>query len=169
MKDNMKDNQNTDKIDMSEINLRYREEEAKKKEPSQEKEVKKKTNVTPIMVFVVTILIALVIGLAYITIANNKDLNNKLKQLMKTTEETKPEETEPPTEETTESTKELQESEKKTGKLIQDLNFRSGPGYDYDVIGTIPAGTEVTGYKDRGWLKIEYNGQTGYIGPQYLE
>ena len=27
MKDKMKDNQNTDKIDMSEINLRYKEEE----------------------------------------------------------------------------------------------------------------------------------------------
>ncbi|MDL2311156.1 SH3 domain-containing protein [Peptostreptococcaceae bacterium OttesenSCG-928-C18] len=170
MKDKMNDNQNTDKIDMSEINIRFREEKNTDRKEIENKNTKnRKFNAAPLMSILVILLTAFIIVLVYITISNNKSLNNKINSLMNNTEATETEiETQTEESKSTEKSS-FEESEERSGKLIQDLNFRSGPGYDYDVIGTIPAGTEVEGYIDGGWLKIEYNGKTGYIGPQYLE
>ncbi|QQK08759.1 SH3 domain-containing protein [Miniphocaeibacter halophilus] len=114
------------------------------------------------------------IALAIYTISINKKINDKIDEskLSKETEvtdELKPT-TDMSTEEPEEDDEDFGEFEEITGSLTQDLNFRSGPGYEYETIGTIPRGTEVSGYIDKsGWLKIEYNGQTGYIGPQYVE
>lgn len=50
------------------------------------------------------------------------------------------------------------------------LNVRSGPGVAYAVVGTLPHGAVVTGDKQVGeWVKIDYNGKTGYIKSAYTE
>ncbi|WP_416828354.1 SH3 domain-containing protein [Ectobacillus polymachus] len=49
------------------------------------------------------------------------------------------------------------------------LNVRSGAGTQFDAIGSVSYGdkVKVTG-EDNGWLKISYNGQTGYIGKSFV-
>lgn len=178
--------ESTDKLDISEINRKFYEqqyqeqEEEKKRKTEKRKTINKKTrtkkkrNFTPILVFLVTLLLFSTIALAIYTISINKKINDKIDEskLSKETEvtdELKPT-TDMSTEEPEEDDEDFGEFEEITGSLTQDLNFRSGPGYEYETIGTIPRGTEVSGYIDKsGWLKIEYNGQTGYIGPQYVE
>lgn len=189
--------ENTDKLDYAEINRRFREEQyflngqdpyaeenRQRESRSQVSKNKKKRNYTPFLVFLTSLLVITTIILVAWTLANNNRINKKLDSLdnLKQTElveetetqETKTTKESKETEETqeteaTEETKETENGEQKSGKLTQDLNFRSGPGYDYDVIGTIPAGAEVSGYLEKGWLKVEYNGQTGYIGPKYVQ
>lgn len=201
--------ENTDKIDYAEINRRFREEQyfLNGQDPYNERDEfersnsyqenindryvnnrpqkqKKKSNYTPFLVFLTSLLVIATVILAAWTLANNRRINKKLDNIDRigqtetiaeesensTTEQTSPsEETEDTdaTEETEE--KEPEEEETISGTLTQDLNFRSGPGYDYDVIGTVPAGAEVSGHIEKGWLKIEYNGKTGYIGPKYVK
>ena len=52
------------------------------------------------------------------------------------------------------------------------LNVRRGPSTNFGIIGTVPAGTEVTindyNYNEQEWLRVIYNGQTGYISTKYL-
>lgn len=201
--------ENTDKIDYAEINRRFREEQyfLNGQDPYNERDEfersnsyqenindryvnnrpqkqKKKSNYTPFLVFLTSLLVIATVILAAWTLANNRRINKKLDNLDRigqtetiteesensTTEQTSPsEETE--NSEATEETEEKEPEEEETisGTLTQDLNFRSGPGYDYDVIGTVPAGAEVSGHIEKGWLKIEYNGKTGYIGPKYVK
>jgi len=57
------------------------------------------------------------------------------------------------------------------GSIAADsLNFRSGPGKDYDSLGTVRSGTTVaiTGEAD-GWYQIEYDGKTGFVSAQYVK
>ena len=53
-----------------------------------------------------------------------------------------------------------------------NLNVRKGPSTGYAVLGTVPAGTQVTindyNYYENDWLEVVYNGQTGYISTKYL-
>lgn len=211
---NNKDNkdlniENTDKIDYAEINRRFREEQyfLNGQDPYNERDEyersnlyqenrneryvnnrpqkqKKKSNYTPFLVFLTSLLVIATVILAAWTLANNRRINKKLDNLDRigqtetvtdgadnaTSDQTSPSEETDATEET-EETEETEPEEKETisGKLTQDLNFRSGPGYDYEVIGTVPAGAEVSGHIEQGWLKIEYNGRTGYIGPKYVK
>ncbi|MDO5018782.1 MAG: SH3 domain-containing protein [Lagierella massiliensis] len=157
-----------------------------KKQENRPLKPKKKKNFTPVLVFLTSLLVIVAVILVAWTLANNKRINNKLNDLDRLEEthinenndETNSIITEDTefTEETedTEETEETEETEPSTeeeisGNLTQDLNFRSGPGYEYDVIGTIPAGTSVDGVMENGWLKVEYNGQIGYIGPKYVQ
>ncbi|MED0961772.1 SH3 domain-containing protein [Bacillus paramycoides] len=49
------------------------------------------------------------------------------------------------------------------------LNVRSGEGTNYRVIGALPQGQKVQVISENyGWSKINYNGQTGYIGTRFL-
>ena len=50
------------------------------------------------------------------------------------------------------------------------LNFRSGPGKDYDSLGTVKKGAsvEITGESD-GWYRIDYDGKTGFVSAQYVD
>ncbi|PEJ47227.1 SH3 domain-containing protein [Bacillus wiedmannii] len=49
------------------------------------------------------------------------------------------------------------------------LNVRSGEGTNYRIIGALPQGQKVQVISENsGWSKINYNGQTGYIGTQFL-
>lgn len=174
------DNENTDKLDITEINRRYNEnfqyednyKYEREEKPNNKGTVKKqKRNFTPILIFFVTLLFLTTVVLAINVLKDSKDRSDVLNSInsQKETEETE--------DKTTEATKNEEDetdasegSEKITGSLTQDLNFRSSPGYDDNVIGSIPQGTHVEGYIDSsGWLKIEYNGQTGYIGKQFVE
>lgn len=49
------------------------------------------------------------------------------------------------------------------------LNVRSGAGTQFDAIGSVSYGdkVKVTG-EENGWLKVSYNGQTGYIGKSFV-
>ena len=182
----------TDRLDATEIHRRFYNDDEynnhyhddgsknKKSGPKQKKDSKtiekskSKINFTSVIVFLSTLLFLATIVLVITTISNNKALNDKINNLSNQTEVT---DTEEPTDaeesETTEPTKKEEEfegsGETKSGKLIQALNLRSGPGYDYSVVAVIPEGTEVSGEIVNGWLKIEYNGQVGYIGPKFVE
>ncbi len=62
------------------------------------------------------------------------------------------------------------------GQLVRftttNLNVRKGPSTGYAILGTVPAGTQVTindyNYYESDWLEVVYNGQTGYISTKYL-
>lgn len=51
------------------------------------------------------------------------------------------------------------------------VNVRSGPGTDYERIGSAYSTSEyvVLEILDSGWTKIEYDNQTGYISSEFLE
>lgn len=51
-----------------------------------------------------------------------------------------------------------------------DLNLRTGPGLDYDVILVMPAGAsvEVTGDPQNGFYPVNYGGTNGYASGDYL-
>ncbi len=52
----------------------------------------------------------------------------------------------------------------------EDVNVRSGPGTDHDVLGSLSSGTEVTAVGEDGdWVIIEYGDGTGYIYGDYVE
>ncbi|MEH7458200.1 SH3 domain-containing protein [Bacillus sp. JJ1127] len=49
------------------------------------------------------------------------------------------------------------------------LNVRSGEGTNYRIIGALPQGQKVQVISENsGWSKVNYNGQTGYIGTRFL-
>lgn len=63
-------------------------------------------------------------------------------------------------------------SEKDAGTLTvtgDQVNIRTGPGTEYDVIGTVPVGTTLTttGRTDN-WYQVDYNGTTAYIIGDYV-
>ena len=51
------------------------------------------------------------------------------------------------------------------------VNVRKGPSQDYEKIGSLSAGQEitVTGVADTGWYQITYQDQTGYCSNNYLQ
>ena len=51
----------------------------------------------------------------------------------------------------------------------EDVRIRSGPGTDYSILGTESTGASlaVTGVSG-SWVKVSYNGSTGYISANYL-
>lgn len=48
------------------------------------------------------------------------------------------------------------------------LNVRSGASTSYNIIGNYSKGDKVSGQLANGWLKVDYNGQTGYISANLL-
>lgn len=55
-----------------------------------------------------------------------------------------------------------------------NLNMRSGPGTEYDVVGKMPSGAQVTacGYSSNGpgnWIVVEYQGTYGWACTDYLQ
>lgn len=49
------------------------------------------------------------------------------------------------------------------------LNVRSGPGTQYEVVGTIPAGTTVdAGACSGSWCRVSFSGGTGFASRSYL-
>lgn len=57
------------------------------------------------------------------------------------------------------------------GSVTTDLNLRTGPGSNYGVIETIPAGSAVSingCVTGTSWCQVDYSGQSGYAYAQYL-
>jgi uncharacterized protein YvpB len=51
------------------------------------------------------------------------------------------------------------------------LNVRSGPGTNYERIGSLPQGSSIQVIQrlDNGWYKITYKSQTGYVSGHYVK
>lgn len=69
------------------------------------------------------------------------------------------------------------DGQQRTGTVVVEsgnLNVRSGPGYDYAVLGTLATGTPVTVLSETadGWLYIQYPGAagaaSGYVSGDYV-
>lgn len=50
------------------------------------------------------------------------------------------------------------------------LNVRSGPGTDFEALGSVTDGAvlERTGYNDAGWTRVIYEGETAYVSSDYV-
>lgn len=49
------------------------------------------------------------------------------------------------------------------------LNFRSGPGYDYEILTELAEGTVLCVLGTEGeWAKVQYGNRVGYVSPDYL-
>lgn len=58
------------------------------------------------------------------------------------------------------------------GRTINSVNVRSGPGTNYAVIGSLTGSTEITlvGRNEaEDWLRVDFNGQEGWIFAQLLD
>ncbi len=76
-------------------------------------------------------------------------------------------ETEPPTEPPTEAPTEPPEPVYMT--LTGSCYIRSGPGYEYEIIGEYMYGTTVQVLDDSsGWYKVQVDGMTGYMGSRFF-
>lgn len=63
------------------------------------------------------------------------------------------------------------ETESATVTILGDMNIRSGPGTNYDIIGGATAGDEfeITGKSPDGeWWQIDFDGQSGWIYAPYV-
>ena len=50
-----------------------------------------------------------------------------------------------------------------------DLNLRAGPGTNYPVVGTMPAGAHVNVRDCNGsWCRVSFQGETGWASASYL-
>ncbi len=52
-----------------------------------------------------------------------------------------------------------------------NLNIRSGPSTSNTIVATVKQGTQLTvvGQASSGWLKVSYQGKTGYVSTQYVK
>ena len=51
-----------------------------------------------------------------------------------------------------------------------DLNLRNGPGTNFAVVDTMPAGARVNAFDcAAGWCRVAFNGIEGYAGQAYLD
>ena len=53
---------------------------------------------------------------------------------------------------------------------ISSVNIRSGPGTDYEIVGSLAYGQSIqrTGVRSNGWSRVELNGEDAYISSSYL-
>jgi uncharacterized protein YraI len=55
------------------------------------------------------------------------------------------------------------------GWATQDLNFRTGPGTDYEVIAKLAGCTRMHVYESYGsWYKVQWNGYWGWVSARYV-
>ncbi|WP_195782441.1 SH3 domain-containing protein [Priestia megaterium] len=59
----------------------------------------------------------------------------------------------------------------KTYVTTANLNIRSGPSTSNAIVATVKQGTQLTaaGEPANGWLKVSYQGKTGYVSTQYVK
>lgn len=56
-----------------------------------------------------------------------------------------------------------------TAWTTNGVNFRSGPGTYYDVIGYLPRCADVATYEYQdGWVEVRWDGATGWVAAKYL-
>ena len=83
-------------------------------------------------------------------------------------QETTEEATETEIESETES--ESEEEQPRFARAKEALNFRTGPGTEYEKITTIPAGGQVEVLSENGdWTFALYEGKEGYVASAYLD
>lgn len=53
---------------------------------------------------------------------------------------------------------------------VSDVNVRSGPGTDYDKVGSLSGSEEatMTGICSNEWIRIDFDGDNGYVSMNYL-
>lgn len=55
------------------------------------------------------------------------------------------------------------------GWTTQDLNFRTGPGSQYEVIAALSGCSKVHVYESYGsWYKVKYQGYYGWVAARYV-
>ncbi|MBR5421912.1 MAG: SH3 domain-containing protein [Lachnospiraceae bacterium] len=83
--------------------------------------------------------------------------------------ESDPEEEEPTPSENTAEEK-MAESHTLYATGQDGTNVRSGPGTQYDILGTLAKGEAVEAYgeAENGWFEVEYKGAKGYASANYL-
>lgn len=89
--------------------------------------------------------------------------NTEIKPIVE--EETKPEENKP--------VEEKPVIEDNTGVAItgwvkSSLNLRSEANTSSKVLAVLPKGEKISGTESNGWVKISYNGKTGYVAKSYI-
>lgn len=53
--------------------------------------------------------------------------------------------------------------------VTNDLNLRSGPGTNYQVVDTMPAGARVNVLScTGGWCRVDWRGEVGFASSSYL-
>ena len=53
--------------------------------------------------------------------------------------------------------------------VTNDLNLRAGPGTDYHIIGTMPAGADIAVLSCSGtWCHVDWNGEQGYASRNFI-
>lgn len=86
-----------------------------------------------------------------------------------TTTEAETEETETTEEEQTTASATVQAADGETVYATVDVNIRSGPSTDTDILGTLTAGQSIVRvYEQDGWSTVQYNGTVAYIKSDYL-
>lgn len=56
-----------------------------------------------------------------------------------------------------------------TGWTTSGVNFRSGPGTNYGVIGWIDRCSRVNlGYTQGGWYRVTWSGRQGWVASRYI-
>ena len=73
-------------------------------------------------------------------------------------------------EESEEQESEEEASDTRSAEILSSCNVRSGPGYDYKVLGEVRTGTPVTviGELDGGWWHIQSDSLEGYVGKKFI-
>lgn len=62
-----------------------------------------------------------------------------------------------------------QASENKEYTVNQEVNVRSNPDYNSEVLGILSSGETVSvSSLENGWAVIDYNGASGYVSSDYL-
>ncbi len=84
--------------------------------------------------------------------------NTEIKPVVK--EEVKPEEEKPVIEEST--------GVSVTGWVKSSLNLRTEANTSSKVIAVLPKGEKISGTENNGWVKVTYNGKTGYVAKSYI-
>lgn len=56
-------------------------------------------------------------------------------------------------------------------QTVSAVNVRSGPGTDFDKLGQFAGGEKaaMTGICDNGWVRIDYEGEVGYVSMDFVE
>ncbi len=54
------------------------------------------------------------------------------------------------------------------GNALGNVNMRTGPGTQYSVITTIPAGAPVEVFECQSWCQVGYAGTHGYVSANYV-
>ena len=56
-----------------------------------------------------------------------------------------------------------------TSWTASGVNFRSGPGSYYDIVGYLPKCAKVTTYEYKdGWVQVDWKGDRGWVSGRYL-